>query len=132
MLVDQAKERGFHPKTLGGDKGFDTGDRAADLRRRGVTPHVAQNTNGPSSAIDGRTTRHPGYTISQGIRKRVDLRMDENRGWVPADAVSWAGPDRSGGIPVTAAYNLMRMAKLLGPAKSAPSAKVALRGHGLP
>ena len=65
VLVDQAKERGFHPKTLGGDKGYDTGDCVAALRRRGVTPHVAQSTNGRSSAIDGRTTRHPGYAISQ-------------------------------------------------------------------
>ena len=64
VLVDQAKERGFHPKTLGGDKGYDTGDCVAALRQRGLTPHVAQNTNGRSSAIDGRTTRHPGYAIS--------------------------------------------------------------------
>ena len=78
VLVDQAKERGFHPKTLGGDKGYDTGDCVAALRRRGVTPHVAQSTNGRSSAIDGRTTRHPGYAISQRIRKRVE----EIFGWM--------------------------------------------------
>ena len=54
VLVDQAKERGFHPKTLGGDKAYDTGDCVAVLRRRGVTPHVAQSTNGRSSTIDGR------------------------------------------------------------------------------
>ena len=60
VLVDQAKERGFHPKTLGGDKGYDTGNCVAALRQRGLTPHAAQNTNGRSSAIDGRTTRHPG------------------------------------------------------------------------
>ncbi len=78
VLVDQAKERGFHPKTLGGDKGYDTGDCVAALRRRGVTPHVAQNTSGRSSAIDGRTTRHPGYAISQRIRKRVE----EIFGWM--------------------------------------------------
>ncbi len=65
VLVDQAKERGFHPKTLGGDKGYDTGACVAALRQRGVTPHVAQNTNGRSSATDGRTTRHPGCAISQ-------------------------------------------------------------------
>ena len=78
VLVDQAKERGFHPKTLGGDKGYDTGDCVAALRQRGLTPHVAQNTNGRSSAIDGRTTRHPGYAISQRIRKRVE----EIFGWM--------------------------------------------------
>ena len=42
VLVDQAKERGFHPKTLGGDKGYDTGDCVAALRQRGLTPHVAR------------------------------------------------------------------------------------------
>ena len=67
VLADQAKERGFHPKTLGGDKGYDTGDCVAVLRRRGVTPHVAQNTNGRSSAIDGRTTRHQGTQSASGF-----------------------------------------------------------------
>jgi len=41
-------------------------------RDKAVTPHVAQNTSGGRSAIDGRTTRHPGYAISQRIRKRVE------------------------------------------------------------
>ena len=76
-LLGQARGRGFHPQTLGGDKGYDTRDCVADLRRRGVTPHVAQNTKGRSSAIDGRTTRHPGYAVSQ-IRKRVE----EIFGWM--------------------------------------------------
>jgi hypothetical protein len=43
-----------------------------------ATPHVAQNTNGRSSTIDGRTTCHPGYALSQHIRKRID----EAFGWV--------------------------------------------------
>jgi hypothetical protein len=55
-----------HPRkvTLGGDKGFDTGDFIAEFREINVTPRVAQNTNGRRSAIDGRTTRHPGYPVS--------------------------------------------------------------------
>lgn len=115
VLVDQAKERGFHPKTLGGDKGYDTGDCVADMRRRGVTPHVARNINGRSSAIDGRTTRHPGYTISQGIRKRVE----EIFGWMKTVGgfrrTRYRGLDRTGlaGYLVATAYNLVRMAKLL-------------------
>ena len=135
VLVDQAKERGFHPKTLGGDKGYDTGDCVAVLRRRGVTPHVAQNTNGRSSAIDGRTTRHPGYAISQRIRKRVE----EIFGWmkhVLSEAegtvggfrrTRYKGLDRTGlaGYLVATAYNLVRMAKLLGQTRKAPEAKVA-------
>src|SRR3954447_7204272 len=72
-LLRQARERGFHPKTLGGDKNYDTRDCVADIRACGVTPHVAQNTSGRRSAIDGRTTRHPGYKVSQRIRKRVEI-----------------------------------------------------------
>ena len=127
LLVDQAKERGFHPKTLGGDKGYDTGDCVAVLRRRGVTPHVAQNTSGRSSAIDGRTTRHPGYAISQRIRKRVE----EIFGWMKTVGgfrrTRYKGLDRTGlaGYLVATAYNLVRMTKLLGLAKEAPETKVA-------
>jgi hypothetical protein len=59
-LLDQAKERHFRPETLGGDKNYDTQGCVADIRDGRVTPHVAQNTSGRRSAIDARTTRHPG------------------------------------------------------------------------
>ena len=78
VLLDQARERRFHPKTVGGDKGYDTRDCVAAMRDRGVTPHVAQNTSGRRSAIDRRVTRHPGYSVSQRIRKRVE----EIFGWM--------------------------------------------------
>src|SRR5579864_2406357 len=77
-LIDQARERGFRPRTLAGDKGYDTRQCVADLRARNVTPHVAQNTRGRRSAIDQRTTRHAGYAISQRKRKRVE----EIFGWM--------------------------------------------------
>jgi len=48
------------------------------MREREVTPYVAQNTSGRRSAIDGRTTRHGGYAVSQRIRKRVE----EIFGWM--------------------------------------------------
>ena len=64
--------------TLGADKGYDTGEFVAELRRRKVTPHVSQNQSGRRSAIDGRTTSHGGYKVSQRIRKRVE----EIFGWV--------------------------------------------------
>jgi transposase len=64
--------------TLGADKGYDTKGFVASLREIKVTPHVAQNSNRRGgSAIDGRTTRHLGYEISQRIRKRVE----EPFGW---------------------------------------------------
>ena len=64
------------PITLGGDKGFDSADFVNELRSMNVTPHVAQNTSNRRSAIDGRTTRHGGYGISQRIRKRIEEAFD--------------------------------------------------------
>jgi len=64
--------------TVGADKGYDTRDFIQALRLLQVTPHVAQNTTNRSSAIDGRTTRHAGYMVSQWKRKRVE----EIFGWL--------------------------------------------------
>jgi len=64
--------------TLGADKGYDTRDFVAAARLLGVTPHVAQNTTNRASALDGRTTRHAGYAVSQRRRKRVE----EIFGWL--------------------------------------------------
>lgn len=115
MLVKEAKERHFRPKTLGGDKNYDTRDCVADLRGCGVTPHVAQNTRGRRSAIDGRTTRHPGYGVSQRLRKRVE----EIFGWMKTVGgfrrTRFRGVDKTGlaGYLVATAYNLVRLARLL-------------------
>ncbi|WP_216090324.1 IS5-like element ISButh6 family transposase [Burkholderia sola] len=69
---------GRHAKTLGADKGYDMRDFVRDCRARKVTPHVARNdTHQGGSAIDGRTSRHAGYGISQVIRKRIE----EHFGW---------------------------------------------------
>jgi transposase len=64
--------------TLGADKSYDTRAFVAALRGLQVTPHVAQHTTKRSSAIDGRTTRHPGYLVSQQKRKLVE----EVFGWL--------------------------------------------------
>jgi transposase len=71
QVLYDAGLRGFHPRTLGADKAYDARACVATIREYGVTPHVAQNTSGRRSAIDRRTTRHPGYATSQRIRKRV-------------------------------------------------------------
>ena len=114
-LIDGAKERGFHPKTLGGDKGYDTRACVATLRAKGVTPHVAQNTTKDRrSAIDGRTTRWPGYAVSQCIRKRVE----EIFGWMKTVGgfrkTRYRGLERVdfAGYLVATAYNLVRLARL--------------------
>ncbi|MCA4913503.1 MAG: transposase, partial [Roseomonas sp.] len=101
--------------TLAGDKGFDTQDFVAELREINVTAHVAQNTIGRRSAIDGRTTRHPGYAISLRIRKRIE----EAFGW--AKTVAGLRKARHRGLPkvgwqftlAMAAYKLVRLPKLL-------------------
>jgi transposase len=101
--------------TLGGDRGYDTTSFVDQLRGLGVTPHVAQNTINRQSAIDGRTTRHEGYGVSQRKRKRVE----EVFGWVKTVALQlktkFRGPDRVGWMFTfaAAAYNLVRMRNLL-------------------
>lgn len=101
--------------TLGGDKNYDAAALVRDLRARQITPHVAQKQY---SAIDGRTTRHPGYAISQQKRKLVEqvfgwmktvggLRKLRHRGERRVDwIVTFAA----------AAYNLIRLRTLLRPA----------------
>ena len=101
--------------TLGGDKNFDAADLVNELRSMNVTPHVAQNTSNRRSAIDGRTTRHDGYTASQRIRKRIE----EAFGWIKIIAgqekTKFRGVDRVGFAFTfaAAAYNLVRLPKLL-------------------
>jgi transposase len=100
--------------TLGGDRGYDTRGFVAALRELNVTPHVAQNDSNRSSAIDGRTTRHKGYAISQRKRKRVE----EVFGWMKTVALQrktrFRGLDRVGYMftLAAAAYNLVRMRNL--------------------
>jgi transposase len=101
--------------TLGADRGYDAADFVEELRTLNVRPHVAQNARRRRSAIDGRTTRHPGYAASQRIRKRIEevfgwiktvagLRKTKLRG---LDKVDWAFAFTA------AAYNLVRLPKLL-------------------
>ena len=118
--IDLADEHVPPGGTLAGDKGFDTADFVAELRERRITPHVAQNAYDTGKArrrsnIDGRTTHHPGYAVSQCIRKRIE----EIFGWLKTVA-GWRksrlrGLDRTehGFHLALAAYNLTRMPKLL-------------------
>ncbi len=106
---------GRHRITLGADKAYDTLDFAAEMRRQGVTPHVAQNDKRRRSAIDGRTTRHPGYAVSQRLRKRIE----EVFGWIKTVGglrkTRHRGTARVGWVFTftAAAYNLVRIPKLL-------------------
>jgi transposase len=110
------RARGRHRRrlTVGADKGYDTRDFVAGLRAVGVTPHVAQNDRNRRSAIDGRTTRHAGYGLSQRKRKLVEqvfgwvktvgaLRKTRHRG---AARVGWMF------IFCLAAFDLLRISNL--------------------
>ena len=107
--------------TLGADKGYDAASFVGDLRQMAVTPHIARNDavtktgKRRRSAIDARTTRHPGYAISLRVRKRIE----EAFGW--AKTVAGLGRTRLRGTKrvafkftfTMAAYNLIRMPRLL-------------------
>lgn len=101
--------------TLGADKGYDAEDFVNELRSMNVTPHVAQNLSGRSSAIDRRTTRHVGYAVSLRIRKRIE----EAFGWIKTVGgqrkTRFRGRDRVGWsfTFAAAAYNLIRLPRLL-------------------
>jgi transposase len=117
LMVEQIP--GTQPVTVAGDKGFDTAEFVAECRHMHATPHVAQNTRRRGgSAIDGRTTRHAGYAVSQRKRKRIEecfgwlktvalLRKVRHRGVAKVDWVFTFA---------CAAYNLVRMRNLSFPA----------------
>src|SRR5471030_1295531 len=72
MLADVAGVAG-RAITVGADKNYDTAGFVGACRANRVTPHVAQNDGRPGgSAIDARTTRWPGYAVSQQKRKRIE------------------------------------------------------------
>jgi len=111
MIEDNAKPG----STVGADKNYDTADFVAGCRERGCTPHVSQNDTNRRSAIDARTTRHPGYRISTFKRKRIEepfgwiktvggLRKTRHRGCA---LVEWFF------VLTAAAYNLVRIPKIL-------------------
>ena len=117
-LLMASQISGVKQVTLGGDKNYDTQEWVRDLREMKVTPHVAQNNTNRRSAIDGRTTQHPGYAISQKKRKRIE----ESFGWMKIigmlkkvklrglEKVSWLF------TYVAAVYNLYRLQRLEAPA----------------
>jgi IS5 family transposase len=112
-LAMTEKIPGLQRVTVAGDKGYDTRDFVAECRNLKVTPHVAQNERRRGgSAIDGRTTRHADYAVSQ--RKRIEecfgwmktiglLRKLRHRGLLKVDWVF---------IFTAAAYNLVRIRNL--------------------
>ena len=105
------------PRTLGADKNYDTAEFVANCRVRHITPHVAQNTRRPGgSAIDGRTSRHVGYGISQTKRQMAERIHAWPKTWSTMRRAMVRGLDR-----MKAQYqmaltggNLLRLVNLTG------------------
>jgi len=118
MLKRQAKASGRRI-TAGEDKAYDTSDHVAALRRMNVTPHVTQNTGTPKrprkSAIDARTTRQIGYTISQTCRAMVECVFGWGKQHGTMRKTKHRGVERVGAdfMLNLIAYNLIRIPKLI-------------------
>jgi transposase len=115
MLVEGVPGR--HRITIGADRAYDTASFVAGLRQLNATPHVAQNTSGRRSRIDGRTVRHPGYRASQRARKRIEEAFAGVKTIAGQAKTRFRGTVRVGwAFTLAAAYNLIRLPKLLGAA----------------
>jgi len=119
LLARQRRRSGRRRLTIGADRGYDVKDFVAGARELGATPHIARKKR--ASAIDGRTTRHVGYAVSQRRRKTVE----EPFGWMKTVGslakLLHRGKAKASALFIfnAAAYNLVRMRSLL--AEPAPS-----------
>ena len=116
MVHEHGQGAPWRHRTLGADKGYDMRDFVDVIRELNITPHVTQNlTHRGGSAIDGRTTRHDGYTKSQHARPRIEPAF----GWLKT--IAWIRKVKLRGLPkvdwlfvfASAAFNLIRLPKLL-------------------
>jgi transposase len=116
LLERQGRRAPKRRRTVGADKAYDTQDFVACSRALGTTPHVTQNLTRPGgSAIDTRTTRHPGYAMSQHARPRIEPAF----GWLKT--IAWIRKVKLRGLAnvdwlfvfASAAFNLTRLPKLL-------------------
>ena len=116
LLHAQWKRAPGRRRTVGGDKHYDVREFVDVTRELGTTPHVTQNLARPGgSAIDARTTRHPGYAMSQHARPRIEPAF----GWLKT--IAWMRKVKLRGLAkvdwlfvfASAAFNLIRLPKLL-------------------
>jgi transposase len=115
-MVRRQRRNGIRPRTLGGDKAYDTADFVADVRAEGITPHVAPNiTTRRDSNLDWRTLRHEGYKLSQRCRKKVAEIFGWGKSIGGLRKTRYRAVQRTGfwAYLVGAAYDLLRMAKLM-------------------
>ncbi len=116
MMMVVRHSPGSRRLTLGADKAYDVHKFVDDLRDLNVTPHIAQNTTNRSSAIDARTTHHPGYAISQQKRKLTEepFGWGKTIGGLARPMLRGVARLRFKFVLTMAAYDLIRLPKLLG------------------
>lgn len=108
-------------RTLATDKGYDSADFIIECRNRAITPHVAMNIK-RGSALDGRTSRHPGYLISQRIRKRIEECFGWSKDGRALRKMKVFGKHKVGFVATltVGCYTMLRLSKLLGAAAPSP------------
>jgi transposase len=114
LMAYQKRRKSSKPMTLGADKAYDTQDFVAALRDLKITPHVTQNDRNRHSAIDGRTTRHTSYQISQAKRYWVEKPFGWMKSVGPLRKVKLRGRDKLWWLftVTAAAFNIWRIPKL--------------------
>ena len=114
-MARRLRRRGYDPKTIGGDKGYDKGTFPQDVLDLGITPHIAVNDHGSATSPARRFVRRAGYAMSQRVRKKVE----EIFGWMKVVGgfrkTRFKGRRRTQwwGYCVAAAYNLLRMSRMI-------------------
>jgi hypothetical protein len=114
LLIESHADRP-RPIPLGANQAYDAEDFVNELRAMKVTPHVTQNNNGSALVIDGRTTRHAGFAVSQRIRRKIEERFGSIKTVAGQEQTRFRGRERVG-IAFTfaaAVYNLVRLPKLM-------------------
>ena len=114
LMAYQKRRKSNKPMTLGADKAYDTQDFVAALRDLKITPHVTQNDRNRKSAIDGRTTRHTSYQLSQSKRYWVEKPFGWMKSVGPLRKVKLRGRDKLWWLFTftAAAFNIWRIPKL--------------------
>jgi len=113
-ILQRQQRKRVQPRTLGADKGYHSKDFVAHLRQHRIAPHIAMIEGRKTPGLDGRTTRHAGYAVSQRKRKRVEEIFGWMKGYGGLRRTLMRGLRRVQlhAYLVGAAYNLLRLARL--------------------
>jgi hypothetical protein len=113
-MLRRLRRRGFEPRTLGGDKGFDAGSFPHDVLGLGIEPHIAVNEHASRSSPARKFVGRRGYSISQRIRKRIEEIFGWGKTIGGLRRTRYKGRKRTwtAGYLVATAYNLLRISRL--------------------